>query len=245
MTSSPSEKIPVQSPSTQESSALKQTFIDRLKEDYLKALSSLDNDVKKLVQNGQEAKALMLFSDNLTKIIEIKDTLTTFYTLFLNNVSVLERFGSERLKQLGYELQPIYDTLKDGDAEQAEIEQHILKNFRSLGIKKTHWYIKEIVLTEIEYMLDTLQILIEPDFLPLLESTQSTGETEDRPDRYIPPDVKLAVWRRDQGKCVQCGSKGKLEYDHIIPVSKGGSNTERNIQLLCEKCNREKATNIL
>jgi len=36
----------------------------------------------------------------------------------------------------------------------------------------------------------------------------------------------------------------KLEYDHIIPVSKGGSNTERNIQLLCEKCNRQKSATI-
>jgi len=31
---------------------------------------------------------------------------------------------------------------------------------------------------------------------------------------------------------------------YIIPVSKGGSNTTRNIQLLCEKCNRKKSNSI-
>ena len=43
----------------------------------------------------------------------------------------------------------------------------------------------------------------------------------------IPDDVRLYVWQRDQGKCVQCGSQEKLEYDHIIPVSRGGGNTDR------------------
>ena len=60
----------------------------------------------------------------------------------------------------------------------------------------------------------------------------------------IPEEVRFAVWRRDGGKCVKCGTNEKLEFDHIIPISKGGSNTERNIQLLCEKCNREKSDKI-
>jgi Holliday junction DNA helicase RuvB len=60
----------------------------------------------------------------------------------------------------------------------------------------------------------------------------------------IPDDVRKFVWQRDGGRCVKCGSKEKLEYDHIIPVSKGGSNTARNIQLLCEKCNRSKGPRI-
>jgi len=58
--------------------------------------------------------------------------------------------------------------------------------------------------------------------------------------RTISLSVRREVWRRDQGQCVECGSKERLEYDHIIPFSKGGSNTARNIQLLCERCNRKK-----
>lgn len=56
--------------------------------------------------------------------------------------------------------------------------------------------------------------------------------------------VRIAVWRRDGGKCAHCGSREKLEYDHIVPISKGGSNTERNIELLCERCNRQKSDHI-
>lgn len=60
------------------------------------------------------------------------------------------------------------------------------------------------------------------------------------PARSISQSVKDAVWRRDGGKCAKCGSSHKLEFDHIIPFSLGGSNTYRNIQLLCESCNRSK-----
>lgn len=67
---------------------------------------------------------------------------------------------------------------------------------------------------------------------------------EDEKIRFISEEVKEFVWRRDQGKCIKCGSNEKLEFDHIIPFSKGGSNTARNIQLLCEKCNRSKRDNI-
>jgi hypothetical protein len=56
----------------------------------------------------------------------------------------------------------------------------------------------------------------------------------------IPDDVKAFVWQRDNGRCVKCGSNERLEFDHIIPIAMGGSNTARNIQLLCETHNREK-----
>lgn len=70
-------------------------------------------------------------------------------------------------------------------------------------------------------------------------------EIEKTPKRErIPEEVRIAVWRRDGGKCAKCGSRKNLEYDHIIPLSKGGSNTVRNIELLCEECNRKKRDKI-
>jgi 5-methylcytosine-specific restriction endonuclease McrA len=60
----------------------------------------------------------------------------------------------------------------------------------------------------------------------------------------IPSDVKKAVWKRDGGKCANCGSEVELEFDHIIPVVKGGSSTIQNIQVLCRKCNRKKHASI-
>lgn len=60
----------------------------------------------------------------------------------------------------------------------------------------------------------------------------------------ISESVRYLVWRRDEGKCVSCNSKVNLEFDHIIPVAEGGSNTDRNIQLLCERCNRSKGRKI-
>jgi hypothetical protein len=76
----------------------------------------------------------------------------------------------------------------------------------------------------------------------LYKPTKAKETTTKR--KPIPERVRISVWRRDEGKCVQCGSNELLEYDHIIPVSKGGSNTVRNIQLLCETCNRKKSDSI-
>lgn len=60
----------------------------------------------------------------------------------------------------------------------------------------------------------------------------------------IPEAVRNEVWRRDEGQCVECGSIENLEYDHLVPFSRGGSNTARNLRLLCERCNRTKGDSI-
>ena len=61
--------------------------------------------------------------------------------------------------------------------------------------------------------------------------------------QQISGDVRHAVYVRDNYRCRMCG-KGDEDYDlqidHIKPVSKGGTNHIRNLQTLCEDCNKEK-----
>jgi hypothetical protein len=56
----------------------------------------------------------------------------------------------------------------------------------------------------------------------------------------ISRDVRLAVFQRDGGRCVECGSDFDLQYDHLIPVALGGGSGVANLQLLCAGCNRRK-----
>lgn len=75
---------------------------------------------------------------------------------------------------------------------------------------------------------------------------QAMTETLDAKARRQPISqaVKVLVWQRDQGRCAECGSQENLEYDHVIPLALGGSNTDRNLQLLCETCNRRKGATL-
>jgi 5-methylcytosine-specific restriction endonuclease McrA len=78
-----------------------------------------------------------------------------------------------------------------------------------------------------------------------VEAMERVVEYIEGPKREaIPPIVQQVVFARDGGKCVRCGSNQKLHFDHILPVSKGGGNSEQNIQLLCEHCNLQKYNKI-
>ncbi|MFD3591138.1 TerD family protein [Nocardia sp. NPDC058640] len=65
-----------------------------------------------------------------------------------------------------------------------------------------------------------------------------------RDSRSIPQDVKAQVWQRDGGACVECGDGHYLEFDHIIPLSRGGATSATNLQILCRACNRAKGARI-
>lgn len=64
--------------------------------------------------------------------------------------------------------------------------------------------------------------------------------------RIIPSEVKQQVWKRDNGRCVTCGSMENLHFDHDLPFSKGGTSlTIKNVRLLCIKHNLQKSAKIL
>jgi 5-methylcytosine-specific restriction endonuclease McrA len=63
--------------------------------------------------------------------------------------------------------------------------------------------------------------------------------------RYVPADVKKAVWNRDGGQCTflseagrRCPSRRMLEFDHAVEVARGGVSTVENVRLRCRAHNQ-------
>jgi hypothetical protein len=77
------------------------------------------------------------------------------------------------------------------------------------------------------------------------DSWEDAQETEAKRSRVIPTNIKLEVWQRDKGKCVECGASDELHFDHILPFSKGGTSMKsENVQLLCARHNLQKSAKI-
>lgn len=52
--------------------------------------------------------------------------------------------------------------------------------------------------------------------------------------------VRKRIFERDGYKCKECKAVDNLSIDHIIPVSKFGTDDDSNLQLLCRSCNSSK-----
>ncbi|MDO8971867.1 MAG: HNH endonuclease [Saprospiraceae bacterium] len=81
---------------------------------------------------------------------------------------------------------------------------------------------------------------------PVFWSQSGATETRipRREGRYLPRNIMLQVVRRDGQHCQLCHRyvpDNELEFDHIIPDSKGGPMSAANIRLLCRDCNRKKS----
>jgi hypothetical protein len=133
--------------------------------------------------------------------------------------------------------------------------------YASMGLEKGKPALKLIVRTnrELDQTINYIKAMAAKQPLqPIIESVtereppvpaDSTLTLNGSPSRRqrreaIPRAVQREVWRRDEGRCVECSSNERLCFDHIIPYSRGGSSTARNLQLLCERCNLSKGNRI-
>lgn len=66
--------------------------------------------------------------------------------------------------------------------------------------------------------------------------------------KAIPKSIRFEVFKRDSFTCQYCGRSAPdvlLEVDHIVPVSKGGTDDLLNLVTSCRDCNRGKSAKLL
>jgi hypothetical protein len=111
------------------------------------------------------------------------------------------------------------------------------------------WWFRDSFYWEDERLTahDVMALVVERDTRRRrrLDRAHAALRREGAPRREpIPREVRLEVWRRDGGRCIECGSDFDLQYDHVIPFSMGGATSAENLQLLCAPCNRAKGDSL-
>lgn len=96
-----------------------------------------------------------------------------------------------------------------------------------------------------EFRTEELQCSIFGHICPVFFTAEPFTETKEdrRTSRNIPRDIMLKVVRRDGQVCRACHKNvpdNEIEFDHVIPRTRGGPTSPENLRVLCRGCNRKK-----
>lgn len=122
-----------------------------------------------------------------------------------------------------------------------------LQNEEAEKINKEHWCI--VVATHQHFVTGTyLESLLE---LHRQHWRNKIGNGKNKKVKNgrtpFTKSIRHEVFKKDNYKCVECGVSKKercLHVDHIIPISRGGTDELDNLQTLCDGCNLAKSNKI-
>ena len=126
-----------------------------------------------------------------------------------------------------------------------EVEERLSKLKNLLSHKMPNATTAEILDYLTKLGLETLDPEKKP-IKPQRNATAAALSKNDSRSRYIPETTKRALWQRAQGQCEfvdpitkrRCSSQYKLETEHHIPFSLGGTNNLTNLKLYCSSHNK-------
>lgn len=142
----------------------------------------------------------------------------SLWNYFQSVVNWIEATFTEKRPQMkGVDWGTLYDSYKDETLDPAEIEE------------------------EIERLILDDEVTNDSGIYPYI----LTREEKHLNIRKFSDRMKLKVYEKQNGKCVECGeifNIGDMHADHITPWVEGGKTNEENCQILCKNCNRRKSS---
>ena len=126
---------------------------------------------------------------------------------------------------------------KTTDKSQATIfsSKTKIKKIKSHAPKKTSGFIAE----ELAKPESKSEVISDP--IPIPSQQTKEIQSEDMSKRIVfPQETRMSVYNQSEGRCVYCGRFipfDEMTIDHIVPLSKGGTNYEKNLQCCCKECN--------
>ena len=211
---------------------------------YKSAMSDKFKYIDKYLIEGKYDKIINTYNKQRKMFIHVKDLYNTasnnYNTLNENINSTLDRLFSNKIKFiLGTKRRllkalnlPIFDIPKFYNACLS------YSSFELKYITPTRRDCRSCIIT---LCFDNTSI----KFISYLNKYKNTNNTEFK-RKAISKSTRDFIFKRDNYTCRICGASLYkepnllLEIDHIIPVSKGGTNEISNLQLLCWRCNRSK-----
>lgn len=135
------------------------------------------------------------------------------------------------------------DSLKKGMGE-AEIVRAYEKIFSGIWSEKGFFKLIDYKIVIDENKRKVFRFILEETDVDFVKSENQIKILKTR-TRLIPSEIKKEVWKRDGGKCVLCGSKDELHFDHDLPYSRGGTSVRaENVRILCARHNLQKSNKI-
>lgn len=138
-------------------------------------------------------------------------------------------------------------------------EDCIYWQWRLHGNYSIWWPIDSALKAEIEFGLQKLLLKVHHNAMskefPTRKKKLEKARTQKKEAhsfrrKNLPIGTRRRVMERDGFACVDCGRNPRnnpgciLEVDHRVPIAKGGSNDDSNLQTLCDLCNRGKGANL-
>ena len=212
---------------------------------------SRDGWSRRTVDDGRADRSCLSLSNDRTggrlelRIRKVRDP------RFVETGSWLARRYSVRASRDGREPRFRFTSREFARLEESIREQGIAllghdgdENLWWLGGEELYWADQGLGAADVEVLLWDRRRRQEARLSRLHKIRDREQRVEAARRQRIPEEARNFVWHRDEGRCVGCGSTEDLQFDHVIPLARGGGNAVDNLQILCGSCNREKGCSI-